>query len=49
MYQGDVDCSVLAAVREIKIWQQKCVRTEDLPKNGIDDLQNCNIPILPST
>lgn len=49
MYQGDLDCSVLAAVSEIKVWQQKFTGTEDLPKNAIDALQKCNISIFPST
>jgi hypothetical protein len=34
---------VLAAVSEIKIWQQQFTRTKDLPKNAIDALQKCNI------
>jgi hypothetical protein len=38
---------VLAAVSEIKIWQQKFTGTKDLPKNAIDALQKCNIS--PST
>jgi hypothetical protein len=47
MYYGDLDCSVLAAVSEIKIWEQKF--TKDLPKNDINALQKCNISIFPST
>lgn len=49
MYQGDLDCSVLAAVSEIKIWQQKFTGIKDLSKNAIDALQNCNMSIFPST
>ncbi|KAE9542517.1 hypothetical protein AGLY_003378 [Aphis glycines] len=49
MYQGDLDCSVLAAVSEIKIWHQKFTATKDLPKNAIDALQKCNVSIFPST
>ena len=49
MCWGDLDCSVLAAVSEIKIWQQKFIGTKDLPKNAIDALQKCNISIFPST
>jgi hypothetical protein len=40
---------MLAAVSEIKIWQQKFTRTKDLPKNAIDALQKCNTSIFPST
>jgi len=40
---------LLAAVSEIKVWQQKFTGTEDLPKNAIDALQKCNISIFPST
>jgi hypothetical protein len=41
---GDLDCSVLlAAVSEIKIWQQKFTETKDLPKNAINVLQKRNI------
>jgi hypothetical protein len=40
---------VLAAVSEIKIWQQKFIGTKDLPKNAIDALQKCNTSIFPST
>ncbi|KAL5239818.1 hypothetical protein ACI65C_007228 [Semiaphis heraclei] len=39
MYQSGLDCSVLAAVSETKIWQQKFTGTKDLPKNAIDALQ----------
>jgi hypothetical protein len=42
MYQGHLDCSVLAAVSEITIWQQKCTGT----KNA---LKKCNILIFPFT
>jgi hypothetical protein len=40
---------VLAAISEIKIWQQKFTKTKNLPKNAIDALQKCNILIFPST
>jgi hypothetical protein len=40
---------VLAAMSEIKIWQQKIKGTKDLPKNAINALQKCNISIFPST
>lgn len=49
MYQDDLDCSVLAAVSEIKIWHQKFTATKDLPKNAIDALHKCNVSIFPST
>jgi hypothetical protein len=32
IYQDDLDCSMLTAVSEIKMWQQKFVETQDLPK-----------------
>jgi len=49
IYQGDLDCNVLAAVSEIKIRHQKFTATKDLPKNAIDAFQKCNVSIFPST
>ncbi|KAF0738688.1 Integrase catalytic domain-containing protein [Aphis craccivora] len=48
MYQCDLYCSMIAAVNEIKIWQQKFTGIKYLPKNAIDALQNCNMSIFPS-
>jgi hypothetical protein len=49
MYQGDLDCGKLAAVGEIKTWQQKFLLTQVFPKNAQDVLQECNETIFPST
>jgi hypothetical protein len=49
MYQDNLDCSVLAAVSEINIWQQKFTGTKDLLKIIIDAFRKCNISIFPFT
>ncbi|KAL4098876.1 hypothetical protein QTP88_023394 [Uroleucon formosanum] len=49
MYQDYLDCGKLAAVGEIKTWQQKCVKTQVFPKNALYALQECNETIYPST
>ncbi|KAL4148749.1 hypothetical protein QTP88_002913 [Uroleucon formosanum] len=49
MYQDDLDCGKLAAIGEIKTWQQKFVQSQVFPKNSLDALQKCNEMIFPST
>ncbi|XP_008189956.1 52 kDa repressor of the inhibitor of the protein kinase-like [Acyrthosiphon pisum] len=49
MYQDDLDCGKLAAIGEIKTWQQKFLQTQVFPKNALDALQECNETIFPST
>jgi hypothetical protein len=48
IYQGDLDCGKLAAVEEIKKWQQKFVQTQVFQKNSLDALQEYNETIFPS-
>lgn len=49
MYQDDLDCGKLAAIGEIKTWQQKIVQSQVFPKNALDALKKCNEMIFPST
>jgi hypothetical protein len=49
MHQGHLDCSVLAVVSEIKIWQQKFTGTKNALIGTNDAVKKCNISIFPST
>lgn len=42
MYQDDLDFSELAAIEEIKTWQQKFVNIQFFLKNPLDALQQYN-------
>lgn len=39
MYPSGLDCSMLAAMSEIKMRQQKFAETQDITKNAFDALQ----------
>jgi hypothetical protein len=49
IYQGHLDCSMLAVLSEIKIWQQKFTGTKNALIRTNNAVKKCNISIFPST